>query len=167
MYIADRDNGRIQKWIQGSSSGITVAGGNGKLPSPTDVYVDSYGTVYALTSYELYQFKAGATWGTLIVSTYYFNGYYFVIDAYGDLNISVSLNNAVQKYARIGAGCGELLFSVIATVQKFLDFVVVNPTTTSGPVSLTTRSTVLPSKSEYIYIMPLISMKRKVQMLGR
>ena len=123
LYIADRDNGRIQKWMQGSSSGITVAGGNGQLPSPTDVYVDSYGTVYALTSSGLHQFKAGATWGTLIVSTYY-NGYYFVVSAFGDLYISVFLNKAVQKYALIGAGCGELLFFVTASAQKNLYFIV-------------------------------------------
>jgi len=31
MYIADRLNNRIQKWVPGATSGITVAGGNTRL----------------------------------------------------------------------------------------------------------------------------------------
>ncbi|CAF4912568.1 unnamed protein product, partial [Rotaria sp. Silwood1] len=28
IYIADDDNNRIQKWLKGATSGITVAGGH-------------------------------------------------------------------------------------------------------------------------------------------
>ncbi len=52
VYIADRGNHRVQKWVVGATQGLTVAGGNGwglspnQLSSPTDIYVDSLGTVY-------------------------------------------------------------------------------------------------------------------------
>ena len=52
IYIADRNNHRIQKWQQGGSSGQTVAGTGikgsapGELSSPSGVYFDKSGNMY-------------------------------------------------------------------------------------------------------------------------
>jgi sugar lactone lactonase YvrE len=47
IYILDRNNGRVTKWMQGASSGTVVAGGNGignatnQLNSPSGMFIDS------------------------------------------------------------------------------------------------------------------------------
>ncbi len=52
LYIADQANDRIQKWIPGTGTGITVAGGNGfgssskQLFSPSSVFVDDSGYIF-------------------------------------------------------------------------------------------------------------------------
>jgi sugar lactone lactonase YvrE len=52
LYIADRNNHRIQRWVSGSLFSQTVAGGNGggsqlnQLTNPSDVFIDPYGAVY-------------------------------------------------------------------------------------------------------------------------
>ncbi|CAF2977042.1 unnamed protein product, partial [Rotaria sp. Silwood2] len=54
LYIADWYNNRVQAWLQGASTGITVAGGSSGvsgstanyLNMPSDVAVDSNGNVY-------------------------------------------------------------------------------------------------------------------------
>jgi hypothetical protein len=52
-YIEDASNHRVQKWAPGSTTGITVAGGNGEGSNANQfgfllsIYVDSAGTVYA------------------------------------------------------------------------------------------------------------------------
>ncbi|CAF0865121.1 unnamed protein product [Didymodactylos carnosus] len=52
LYVADMWNYRIQKFVQGSNTGITVAGGHGQgdasnqLNSPSDVFVDSSGNLF-------------------------------------------------------------------------------------------------------------------------
>ena len=52
LFIADRNNHRIQRWVSGSLFSQTVAGGYGggsqlnQLNNPGDVFVDAYGAVY-------------------------------------------------------------------------------------------------------------------------
>ncbi|CAF3342828.1 unnamed protein product, partial [Rotaria sp. Silwood2] len=77
LYIADHTNNRIQKWLNGALTGITVASGaNGQLFYPTDVIVDAYGTIYVLAIGGLYRFYPGSIIGTNVISTYIF-GYGF------------------------------------------------------------------------------------------
>ncbi|CAF1219873.1 unnamed protein product, partial [Didymodactylos carnosus] len=57
MYIADRNNYRIQKWLKGAVSGTTVAGNSAdpnvdnQLKYPEDVYVTQQQMIYISDSY--------------------------------------------------------------------------------------------------------------------
>jgi len=57
VYIADTFNNRVQLWMSGATSGITVAGGNGQgdapnqLAFPFGVAADGFGTVYVADTY--------------------------------------------------------------------------------------------------------------------
>ena len=47
IYIADTNNARIVKWMEGASSGQVVAGGDiAELYGPMDIVVDKAGTMY-------------------------------------------------------------------------------------------------------------------------
>jgi len=101
LYIADAGNNRIQKWLSGSSTGTTV----GLLGFPTDVSVDTYGTVYALSAGGLYRFYAGSTLGTLVVSNYQY-GYGFKFDSIGNAYLADYGANEIKKYSLTSTSCG-------------------------------------------------------------
>ena len=79
IYVADRYNNRIQKWIIGGSSGTTVAGqANGAsgsalnyLNGPCDVLVDSIGTLYVsdTENHRVLSYASGTTVGTILAGT--------------------------------------------------------------------------------------------------
>ncbi|CAF4017430.1 unnamed protein product [Rotaria sordida] len=79
IYVADAANNRVQKWIIGASSGTTVTGqadgtysfGPSYLFNPTDVLVDSNGTVYVSdTGYQRIQrWTDGSSSGTTVAGT--------------------------------------------------------------------------------------------------
>ena len=52
IYIADTQNNRVQKWLNGATSGITVAGGNGygtgnnQTPFPSAIFLNSIGEIF-------------------------------------------------------------------------------------------------------------------------
>jgi hypothetical protein len=102
LYIADAANNRIQKWLPGSSSGTTV----GQLGYPTDVSVDTYGTVYALGGGGLYRFYVGSTSGTLVVSDYE-SGFGFKFDSIGNVYLADFNVNEIKMYNLTNTGCGE------------------------------------------------------------
>jgi hypothetical protein len=101
LYIADACNYRIQKWLSGSSTGTTV----GQLGYPTDVSVDTYGTVYALSGGGLYRFYPGSTLGTLIITNYQY-GFGFKFDSIGNAYLADYGANEIKKYNLTNAGCG-------------------------------------------------------------
>jgi sugar lactone lactonase YvrE len=102
LYIADACNGRIQKWLSGSSTGTPV----GQIGYPTDVSVDTYGTVYALSGGGLYRFYPGSTLGTLVVGNYQY-GYGFKFDSIGNVYLADFGANEIKKYNLTNVGCGE------------------------------------------------------------
>lgn len=74
MYISDRDNNRIMRWISGGSSGVIVAG-NGtlgtslyQLDSPYGVWVDSSSNVFVTDfgNHRITKWSSGASVGVLI-----------------------------------------------------------------------------------------------------
>ena len=76
VYIADRFNHRIQKWVVGASTGTTVAGQANAtsgtalnyLTNPCDVLLDSSGNLYVADTwnYRVLFFTVGATFGTIV-----------------------------------------------------------------------------------------------------
>ena len=76
LYIADRGNNRIQKWLANASTGTTVAGqsngvsgpGLNCLNNPANVNIDSSGNVYVteVFNYRVLFWPSGASSGTLV-----------------------------------------------------------------------------------------------------
>ena len=79
LYIADRGNQRVQKWLANASNGTTVAGqsngvsgtGLNDLDNPANVNVDSSGNVYVteVFNYRVLFWPIGASSGTLVAGT--------------------------------------------------------------------------------------------------
>jgi surface protein len=115
LYIADKDNHRIQKWEPGASEGTTVAGGNGigsaanKLNAPYHITFDASGNMYIADkgNHRIQKWTPGATEGTTVAGG---NGEGsaanklnkptgIALDASGNLYIADELNHRVQKWA--------------------------------------------------------------------
>jgi hypothetical protein len=66
IYVADTNNDRVQEWGPGATSGLTVAGGNGccfaanQLVSPTGLFVNGSGNVFASTGDAVKEWEAGS-----------------------------------------------------------------------------------------------------------
>ncbi|CAF1238278.1 unnamed protein product [Adineta steineri] len=79
LYICDQNNNRIQKWIQGSASGVTVAGSSTGtsgststlLKNPTDLTFDQNGFMYVVDSNNnrVQRFAPNSTNGTTVAGT--------------------------------------------------------------------------------------------------
>ncbi|CAF4357355.1 unnamed protein product, partial [Rotaria magnacalcarata] len=79
LYIADRNNCRVQKWLSGARNGTTVAGqsngtcgsGPSLLQTPQGVIVDSDGNVYAVDTYNnrVQLWSYGASFGIMVAGT--------------------------------------------------------------------------------------------------
>ncbi|CAM4823383.1 unnamed protein product [Rotaria magnacalcarata] len=79
LYIADRNNCRVQKWLSGARNGTTVAGqsngtcgsGPSLLQTPQGVIVDSNGNVYAVDTYNnrVQLWSYGASFGIMVAGT--------------------------------------------------------------------------------------------------
>ncbi|CAF4896762.1 unnamed protein product, partial [Rotaria sp. Silwood1] len=75
VYVSDRDNHRVMKWMEGAKQGIVVAGGQGEgndltqLLYPQGVVVDQLGTVYVADpgNDRIMRWPQGATQGSVIV----------------------------------------------------------------------------------------------------
>lgn len=77
LYICDRVNERVLRWLSGATSGTIVAGVTGTsgstatlLNNPGAVHLDSNGYMYVLdgSNYRVLRFLIGNTTGTTIVS---------------------------------------------------------------------------------------------------
>ena len=77
IYVADSDNNRVVKWAPGSTSGVTVAGGNGggsaanQLNFPVGVALDSNGNIYVADNinHRIQKWAPGATEGVTVAGT--------------------------------------------------------------------------------------------------
>ena len=117
LYISDKDNHRVMKWMKGAKEGIVVAGGNGlgsdvtHLPTPQEVWVDGCGLIYVTdeTNQRVMRWKQGATQGTVIVGgkgrgaeadqLSLPEGLSF--DRHGDLYVADPRNFRVQRFSLI------------------------------------------------------------------
>ncbi|CAF4145638.1 unnamed protein product, partial [Adineta steineri] len=79
LYICDHDNHRIQKWVQGASTGTTVAGDSTCHPGTTSTYLknptyvtfDENGFMYVADTdnNRVQRFTPGSTTGTTVAGT--------------------------------------------------------------------------------------------------
>ena len=75
LYVSDKNNHRVMKWMKGDTKGIIVAGGNGsgkdltQLSHPQGVWVDECGDVYVTDkdNHRVMRWEKGADEGTVIV----------------------------------------------------------------------------------------------------
>lgn len=77
IYVVDYGNLRVQKWLKGAKSGITVAGGNGRGSAPNQfnepqgIYVDNGGNIYVADRFNnrIQKFTPGSTNGITVAIT--------------------------------------------------------------------------------------------------
>ena len=77
IYVLDYGNLRVQKWLKGAKSGITVAGGNGRgsapnqFNEPSGIYVDNVGNIYVADRFNnrIQKFIPGSTNGITVALT--------------------------------------------------------------------------------------------------
>ncbi|KAF9756182.1 E3 ubiquitin-protein ligase TRIM71, partial [Nosema granulosis] len=75
VYVSDKDNHRVMKWMKGATEGFVVAGGRGEgdkltqLSYPQGVCVTSLGTVYVADkgNNRVMRWHQGASQGTVVV----------------------------------------------------------------------------------------------------
>ena len=126
IYIADKNNNRIQKWAPGATTGTTVAGGNGsgnaanQLKDPVGVAVDASGNIYICDNgnNRIQKWAPGATTGTTVAGG---NGngnaanqldqpVAICLDASNNIYIADYNNDRIQKWAS-GATTGTTVSS--------------------------------------------------------
>ncbi|CAF1409115.1 unnamed protein product [Adineta steineri] len=114
VYVSDRSNYRVMKWIKDAKVGIVVAGGNGQgdnlnqLVSPQGVIVDDLGQIYVVDheNSRVMRWCEGKEEGEIVVGQYgrglqsnqlnYPQGLSF--DDEGNLYVADSHNHRIQKF---------------------------------------------------------------------
>ena len=113
VYVADRFNNRVQKWMPGATAGITVAGGTGgagasQLQDPAGVFVDAAGNIYVsdLGNERVQKWAPGATAGVTAAGGSYGHSAAqlndpmgIFVDGTGAVYVADHNNGRVQKWA--------------------------------------------------------------------
>jgi hypothetical protein len=116
IYVADTRNHRIQMWVPGATSGVTVAGitnyyGNGlnQLWSPQTLIVDTSKNMFIVDTgnNRIMRWTVGAISGMVVAGSttpgtqaYQLDSPYSIsFDPYGSLFVSDWANNRIQKFA--------------------------------------------------------------------
>ncbi|CAF4021362.1 unnamed protein product, partial [Rotaria sordida] len=78
IYVVDRYNHRVQRWLRGATTGVTVAGQSGiagswsyQLNNPTHIKFDLMGNMYVMDAgnKRIQRWSPGSTYGVTVVST--------------------------------------------------------------------------------------------------
>ncbi len=114
IYVISDGVNSVQKWLPGATSGITVAGGNGKgtalnqFFSPKGIFVDKLGNVYVSDALmnRVTKWVPGATSGVVVAggngegnAANQFSGNQNIcLDTFGNIYVADRWNNRVQKW---------------------------------------------------------------------
>ncbi|CAF1116879.1 unnamed protein product [Rotaria sordida] len=108
LYVVDRSNHRVQRWLSGASLGDTVAGSTSdsgpwsyQLNSPTIITMDSYGYIYIMDSGNgrVQKWWPGAPYGiTVAASTTLVSAYGLALDPYGNIIVADTTNHRVVRF---------------------------------------------------------------------
>ena len=146
IYVVDGNRHRVQKWASGATSGITVAGENGKgcalnqFGSPKGIAVDKSGNVYVSDAIcdRVTKWAPGATSGVVVAggngegsnANQLSGNLNICLDKAGNLYIADRWNHRVQKWApgatsgvtvAGGNGAGSAFNQLIETMDVDVD----------------------------------------------
>jgi hypothetical protein len=120
LYIADSGNNRIQLYLSGQSTGITVAGSGSTLTVilnyPTAVILDANGYLYIAdtnndrivrTDPSGYRCIVGCTGSSGTAANELSRPWSLSFDSYGDLFVTDQNNTRIQKFILATDSCGE------------------------------------------------------------
>jgi len=114
VYVSDRDNHRVMKWLKGASEGIIVAGGQGQgnslnqLNHPQGLLVNEIGDVYVADSFNhrIMRWSLGSKVGRVVVggngwgqgSNQLNNPICLSFDVENNLYVADHGNNRIQRF---------------------------------------------------------------------
>jgi sugar lactone lactonase YvrE len=114
VYVVDKSNHRVMKWLKNAKEGIVVAGGNGdgnsltQLSSPSGIVVDHLDNIYITDTNNdrVVRWIKGASEGTIVVggngegneTNQLDNPSDLVFDKQGNLYVFDSVNHRIQKF---------------------------------------------------------------------
>ncbi|CAF4161522.1 unnamed protein product, partial [Adineta steineri] len=154
LYVADGNNNRIQKFLSGQLNGTTIPTGTITLNIPTAVVLDADGYLFIadcnnhrLIGSGPYGFRCIAACsgqGSLSNQLYY--PVMLSFDSYGNIFVTDSDNNRIQKFLLITNSCnGTTTLTTMSTVTS---------TNTTQSASLVTNSTTASSSTLLWYNVP-------------
>ncbi|CAF0946979.1 unnamed protein product [Adineta steineri] len=149
LYVADYSNDRIQKFSSGQLNGTKIATGPIVLNTPTSVILDADGYLFIVDngnsrivgsgSYGFRCIAACSGDGSLSSQLYYPVTLSF--DSYGNIFVTDSWNNRVQKFLLLSNSCNETTtVTTMATVTSMNNTPLVSLTTAVPEISSTTAS---------------------------
>ncbi|CAF3787887.1 unnamed protein product [Adineta steineri] len=157
LYVADGNNNRIQKFLSGQLNGTTIPTGTITLNIPTAVVLDADGYLFIVDcnnhrligsgSYGFRCIAACSGQGSLSNQLYY--PVMLSFDSYGNIFVTDSDNNRIQKFLLITNSCnGTTVVTTISTETS---------TNTTQSASLITNLTTVLSSTLLSYNLPAFS----------
>lgn len=151
VFVADQSNHRIQKWMPGSTSGVTIAGGNGfgtapnQLTYPSDLCFDKSGNLYVAVSEGVKKFAPNSTTGIYVAGT----GSIYGGNAIGG-SIALDSSNSLYTFANFLVDIVKWSFPIVFPNTVY------NTTTGGTYEAVVTNRTVDSARTNSITTIPTI-----------
>lgn len=140
IYVVDRGNHRVQKWMIGAASGTTVAGSTSdpgpwsyQLNTPTGITFDSFGYMYITDNVNsrIQKWYPNAAYGTTVAaaSMNYPNG--LIFDRLGNLYVADTNNHRVLQFSLMCRKYSYILTFILKSIDCQLYFSTINNNNTS------------------------------------
>lgn len=108
VFVVDRNNHRVMKWLQGAAAGTLVAGDTGvagswsyQLNSPSSISMDPYGALFILDSgnARVQKWNQGGSFGVTVLGSAMSNPLGMQLDSGGNLFIADTNNHRILSFA--------------------------------------------------------------------